>query len=80
MKISVLLVASGILAATGALSSAIAQTAGEQKMFTPPEIKWSPGPASLPAGAEMAVLYGDASKEELFAMRLKGRIRIPSRR
>src|SRR5262245_64720808 len=70
MKTSVLIVASGILAATGAISSASAQTA-EQKMFTPPEIKWSPGPASLPAGAEIAVLYGDASKEELFAMRIK---------
>ena len=71
MKIAVLVVASGILAATGAISSAIAQTAGEQKMFTPPEIKWSAGPASLPKGAEMAVLYGDPGKEELFAMRLK---------
>lgn len=69
MKIPVLVLASGILAATGVISSA--QTAGEQKMFTPQEIKWSPGPASLPAGAEMAILYGDASKEELFAMRLK---------
>ena len=69
MKISVLVVASGILAATAVISSA--QTAGEQKMYTPQEIKWSAGPASLPAGAEMAVLYGDPGKEELFAMRLK---------
>src|SRR6516164_3929210 len=69
MKISVLAVASGILAATAVISSA--QTAGEQKMYTPQEIKWSAGPASLPAGAEMAVLYGDPGKEELFALRLK---------
>jgi quercetin dioxygenase-like cupin family protein len=31
-----------------------------------------PAPASLPAGAELAVLYGDPSKEGVFAMRLKG--------
>ena len=44
-------------------------------------------PASLPPGAELAVLYGDPSKEGLFAMRLKGpkvitflRIRIRSRK
>jgi quercetin dioxygenase-like cupin family protein len=71
MKMPVLVVVSGILAASSAISSAIGQTASEQKMFTPQEIKWSPGPPSLPAGAEMAVLYGDPSKEELFAMRLK---------
>jgi quercetin dioxygenase-like cupin family protein len=35
------------------------------------EINWSPAPASLPAGAQMAVLYGDASKDGLFAIRLK---------
>ena len=69
MKIPALIVASGILAATG--SSAISQTASEQKMFTPQEIKWSAAPASLPAGAEIAVLYGDASKEGLFAIRIK---------
>ena len=36
-----------------------------------PQIKWAPGPASIPAGAEAAVLYGDPSKEGLFALRLK---------
>jgi quercetin dioxygenase-like cupin family protein len=70
MKIPALILASGIVA-TGAVSSASAQTAGEQKMFTPQEIKWTSAPASLPAGAEMAVLYGDASKEGLFAIRIR---------
>lgn len=44
---------------------------GEQKLLAPADIKWGPGPASLPPGAEAAVLYGDPTKEGLFAMRLK---------
>jgi len=35
------------------------------------EIKWGPAPASIPPGAEAAVLYGDPGKEGLFALRLK---------
>jgi quercetin dioxygenase-like cupin family protein len=42
-----------------------------EKIMTPQDVKWSPGPASIPKGSEMAVLYGDPSKEGLFAMRLK---------
>jgi hypothetical protein len=34
------------------------------------EIKWGPAPASIPPGGA-AVLYGDPSKEGLFALRLK---------
>jgi IMP dehydrogenase/GMP reductase len=44
MKILVIALASGVLAGIGVVSSA-ADTADEQKMFTPEEIKWSPGPA-----------------------------------
>ena len=71
MKIPVLVFASSMLAVTGAVSSAFAEAADEQKMFTPPQIKWSAGPASIPAGAQMAALYGDASKQGPFAIRLK---------
>ena len=71
MKISALLVVSGILGVTSAIPLVMGQTVSEQKMFTPEDIKWSAGPASLPAGAEVAVLYGDPSKEGLFAIRLK---------
>jgi quercetin dioxygenase-like cupin family protein len=71
MKISALLVASGIFGVTSVIPMAMGQTASEQKMFTPQDIKWSPGPPSLPAGAEVAVLYGDPTKEGLFAIRLK---------
>jgi quercetin dioxygenase-like cupin family protein len=48
-----------------------AQGEDAHKMVTAQEIPWSPGPASLPAGAQATTLYGDASKEGLFAIRLK---------
>jgi hypothetical protein len=41
------------------------------KMVTPQEIDWGPAPAALPPGAQSAVLYGDPTKEALFAMRLR---------
>jgi quercetin dioxygenase-like cupin family protein len=50
---------------------ATAQTMDEHKITTPEAIEWAPGPASIPPGAEAAVLYGDPSKEGLFALRLK---------
>src|SRR5215212_1202051 len=67
---TMLTVASGVLATT-AISPAIAQSHDEQKMFTPQDIKWSSVPPSLPAGAEVALLYGDPTKEGLFALRIK---------
>jgi quercetin dioxygenase-like cupin family protein len=70
MKIAVTAVA---LLSAGALT-ALAMTpepAADHKMLTPADIKWGPGPASLPPGAEATVLYGDPTKEGLFAMRLK---------
>src|SRR3954462_15190437 len=69
-RAALLAVASGVLA-TAAIPLAIAQSPEEQKRFTPQDIKWSPAPPSLPAGAEVALLYGDATKEGLFALRLK---------
>jgi quercetin dioxygenase-like cupin family protein len=35
-----------------------------------PVLKWGPAPAVFPAGAKMAVLYGDPGKAEQFAVRL----------
>lgn len=61
----------GLLAMAVVIPFAAAQTPGEHKMTTPQEIKWSAAPPSLPAGAEAAVLFGDPSKEGLFALRLK---------
>jgi quercetin dioxygenase-like cupin family protein len=45
--------------------------ADEHRLIAPQDIRWLPAPPSLPKGAEMAVLFGDPSKEGLFAMRLK---------
>jgi quercetin dioxygenase-like cupin family protein len=62
-----------VLAATAiglAGTMALAQGA-DHKLITPQEVKWTKGPPSLAPGAEVAVLYGDPSKDELFAMRLK---------
>jgi quercetin dioxygenase-like cupin family protein len=52
-------------------STALAELAKEHTVITSEEIKWEAGPAALPLGAESVVLYGDPSKEGLFAMRLK---------
>jgi len=40
-------------------------------LFLPAQIKWKDGPASLPPGAQMAVLEGDPGKEGPFVMRLR---------
>jgi quercetin dioxygenase-like cupin family protein len=40
-------------------------------LVTPAEIQWEPAPAVLPAGAQGAVLFGDPTKDGLFAMRFK---------
>ena len=45
----------------------------------PGELKWSPAPASLPAGARLAVIEGDPTKPGEFTMRLSlpANYRIP---
>jgi len=40
-------------------------------MLPAQDIKWGAAPKSIPPGAEAVVLYGDPSKEGLFALRLK---------
>jgi quercetin dioxygenase-like cupin family protein len=49
----------------------VASAQDGHKMLSPQEIKWAPAPPSIPLGAEAVVLYGDPSKDEMFAMRLK---------
>lgn len=41
------------------------------KLVTPAEIQWEPGPAILPPGIQGAVLFGDPTKDGLFSMRFK---------
>jgi quercetin dioxygenase-like cupin family protein len=48
---------------------AAAQTG--HSLITPQDVKWGPAPPSLRPGAQAAMLYGDAGKEGIFAMRLK---------
>ncbi len=60
-----------VAAAVAILLGAPATAQAADKIVSPQEIKWATGPASIPAGAEAAVLYGDPGKEGLFALRLK---------
>lgn len=55
---------------SGGEKKAAAPTAEDMGFFSLSETKWKNGPASLPAGAKVAVLEGDPSKEGPFAMRL----------
>ena len=52
-------------------TSAVSQQSGEQKLLPAQDIKWGAAPPSVPSGAQAAVLYGDPSKEGMFAFRLK---------
>jgi len=59
------------IAVAAPIPTATADTMDEHKVVSPQQIKWAPAPAAIPPGAEAAVLYGDPSKEGLFALRLK---------
>ena len=52
-------------------SIGLAGSGSEHMIVAPEDMKWAAGPQALPPGAEAVVLYGDPSKEGLFAMRLK---------
>ena len=39
--------------------------------FTPEQMQWTDGPAALPKGTKMCILYGDYKNKGPFAMRLK---------
>jgi quercetin dioxygenase-like cupin family protein len=58
----------GLAALSG---SVIGQNMGEHKFILPQDIKWGPAPPSFPPGAQVAVLYGDPSKEGMFVLRMK---------
>ena len=69
MKTVVIGALTGMLFATGAASATDA--IGTHKVVAPQEIQWGTTPPSLPAGAQVAVLYGDPQKSGLFVLRLK---------
>ncbi len=62
---------SAFAAAGIAATPAQATETHAHKILSPQDVKWAPGPASLPSGAQVAVLHGDPGKEGLFVMRLK---------
>ena len=43
----------------------------EMRLYPLASIEWKPGPAAIPAGAKMAVLEGDPSKEGPFVVRFQ---------
>lgn len=49
----------------------VAQVEKSHVMFRGPDLKWSPAPASLPAGAQVTMLEGNPADEGIFTMRLK---------
>jgi quercetin dioxygenase-like cupin family protein len=68
-RATVILAAAVVAVTLGTPASA--QTMDTHKIISPQDIKWGPAPASIPPGAQAAVLYGDPGKEGLFALRIK---------
>lgn len=54
-----------------AASVSFAQGPQADSTFRPDQLKWTAGPPSLPAGAQIAVLEGDPTKQGPFTIRLK---------
>ena len=75
------LLAQVVVANIVGIGAASAQTAAAGKptpaqptqhvMVAADEVKWGPGPAALPPGAQAAVLDGDPGKSGLFVIRVK---------
>jgi quercetin dioxygenase-like cupin family protein len=69
MKLARHMLTVGAILVAGCISMAAAQDA--HTMVAPQDIEWGAAPPVLPPGAEAAVLFGDPSKEGLFALRVK---------
>src|SRR5262245_44126926 len=69
LSLSAMLFAS--VASLAARSLAGEAGAPAHTMLTSADVKWGPPPPMLPAGSEMAVLYGDPGKQGLFVIRAK---------
>ena len=55
----------------GARSFAEETASADMRFYPPTSIEWKPGPAALPAGAKVAVLEGDPTKEGPFVVRFQ---------
>jgi len=70
VSLAVLLTALPLARLVGQRSAETAHSA-EMGFYTPETIEWKEGPAALPAGAKVAALEGDPTKEGPFVMRLQ---------
>lgn len=61
----------GIVALLAGAKVVIGQDTKEHGLIQSSEVKWGPAPASLPSGAQGAVLQGDPAKAGPFTLRLK---------
>ncbi|MBG0795045.1 cupin domain-containing protein [Methylocystis sp. H62] len=68
MKTTIAIVVAGALACGGAAQGGAVEA---HRAFLPQNMQWEAAPSSLPGGAEMAVLYGDPSREGDFVVRIK---------
>jgi quercetin dioxygenase-like cupin family protein len=70
-KLTCLLVGAALALSTAVRSQPAHAEESAHKIIAADSIEWKAATASLPAGAQAAVLYGDPAKDGLFAMRLK---------
>ena len=67
VMIGIVLLGPSVLSTTGHEGS----EAKDASIHRPDRLEWKEGPASLPAGAKMAILEGDPTKPGPFVMRIK---------
>ena len=60
-----------VMAFSSTLLSAEETQSPEMRLYPPTSVEWKPGPAAIPAGAKMAVLEGDPTKEGPFVVRFQ---------
>lgn len=71
MRHTTRLFASFLVLSLGSSIAALAADTPGVVFANPDDMKWDNAPANLPAGAKVAVLYGDPGKPGPFVMRLK---------
>jgi quercetin dioxygenase-like cupin family protein len=71
MKIVSAIWLSGAFALAAFTGTSVTMAMDDHTVLTPNDVKWGSAPPSIPKGAQAAALFGDASKDGLFALRLK---------
>ena len=70
LSVTLFLLTVAVAVGQSAVGTGNSQMKDKMGLFTPAEIQWKEGPASLPKGAKMMILEGDPTQEGLFTMRL----------